>query len=144
MIVKSQFLVFADVLPREDADHCLLEDGPLTRDAIRVTGVVDEAGHVPVVGRVDNLAVVRAHHIRASGVFVHFLSLFTELRIYIEDFANVLHHEGAFGDSFASSETPALLRGLDGVDVSVLVQLKSAVLTSIANRTHLGHAVLAD
>jgi hypothetical protein len=106
--------------------------------------VVYEARDVAKVSRVDDLAIVGAHHVSAGGGLVHFLALTPQLGVLIKHFAYVLHYESPLFNRLSRAKAPALVGGLNRIYISVLVKLKSPVFAAVSYRTNLGQAVLVN
>ena len=66
LVVEGELLVLGYLLQREDANLDLAVHLPLRRLAVRIAAVIDEAGDVAGVRRVDDLVVVDAHQIGAG------------------------------------------------------------------------------
>ena len=89
--------------------------------------MINKTGNVAVEGWINDLAILRSHHVRAGRSFIFLDAFLANGRVLVEDFTHVLHQEGASLDALASSQAPALVQGLHWVDVCVLVGLKPSV-----------------
>jgi len=62
----------------------------------------------------------------------------------MENLSHVLHYKSSFFDIFTSAEPPTFVTRLDGINMHVLVKLKTAIAARLSNGTNLGHTVLGN
>ena len=144
LVVECQFFVHFDIFSGENADRGLFTNSPFARFAVRITRVVDKARHISVNSWVDDLSILSAHHVGARGPFIFLDSFLAYRRVFVENLSYILHDEGSFLDIFASAKPPAFIWRLDGVNMSVLLELEAAIAARLSDGTDLRHAVLGN
>lgn len=135
MIVERQLLILSYVLHSEYAHADLSQDIPFASDTVRVARMIDEASYVAIEGRIDYLIVSCLHQVGAGRVLVQFHSFFSQFCVNREYLTDILHDKLALSDRFASQKTPALVFGLERVDIGILMQLEPSVLAVSATGT---------
>lgn len=134
-VVEGEFHVGFDVFDRENPDGDFAQDVPFLRDAVGITGVVDKPSDVPLAGGIDDFLGRNSHQIGAGCISKFGQSSLSLVTLYRKNLSEILDNKRAGRDEFACFETPSFTAGLEGIDASILLELKLSVIAEVSAGT---------
>lgn len=129
LIVETELLSYLDISRGENSHTYFPEYIPLLGLTVGIAGVVNEPGHITLIGRVNYLVPSQFHHVCTGGFTVRIQSLNSLLRIKTQHFPNVLDNELTLLNSFTGNQSKTLASHGLGKHTRIIMKLEISVLT---------------